>query len=120
GRPRGLSGGAASPVCPAGPPAPPPRPRPALRAAALLLAGGLLAAAAAAAEADVAGSLDARYFHRNWRRSDGLPGNSVYAIAQTADGYLWIGTENGLARFDGHRFTRYGDRQPQVFRSRLV
>lgn len=36
---------------------------------------------------------------------DGLPHNSVRALAQTADGYLWIGTEGGLVRFDGVRFT---------------
>ena len=40
-----------------------------------------------------------------WQRRQGLPQSSVNAIAQTADGYLWIGTEEGLARFDGVRFT---------------
>lgn len=39
---------------------------------------------------------------------DGLPQNSVQAIAQTADGYLWLGTKGGLVRFDGVRFTTYG------------
>lgn len=34
---------------------------------------------------------------------DGLPHNNVEAIAQTPDGYLWLGTQNGLARFDGRR-----------------
>jgi diguanylate cyclase (GGDEF)-like protein len=97
--------------------------------AALLLTCGLTAAAAATtasaavaarAGAGAPGSLDSRYFQRNWRRGDGLPGNSVYAIAQAADGYLWIGTENGLARFDGQRFIAYGARPSEVFRSRLV
>jgi signal transduction histidine kinase/ligand-binding sensor domain-containing protein len=37
----------------------------------------------------------------------GLPNSSVTAIAQTADGYLWVGTYNGLARFDGERFVRF-------------
>ena len=37
----------------------------------------------------------------------GLPNSSVTAIAQTADGYLWVGTYNGLARFDGKRFVRF-------------
>ena len=36
--------------------------------------------------------------------SDGLPSGSVYAIVQDADGYLWVGTRNGLCRFDGTRF----------------
>lgn len=40
-----------------------------------------------------------------WQTADGLPQNSVQAIVQTRDGYLWIGTQDGLARFDGVRFT---------------
>jgi signal transduction histidine kinase/ligand-binding sensor domain-containing protein len=39
-----------------------------------------------------------------WTTSSGLPQNSVTALAQTRDGYLWIGTFGGLARFDGVRF----------------
>jgi len=35
----------------------------------------------------------------------GLPQNSVQAIAQTTDGYIWLGTQQGVARFDGARFT---------------
>jgi diguanylate cyclase (GGDEF)-like protein len=95
-------------------------------AAALALGCGLSALSAlsaattASAGAGGPGSIDARYFERDWRRGDGLPGNSVYAIAQAADGYLWIGTENGLARFDGQRFVAVGARAPNVFRSRLV
>ena len=41
---------------------------------------------------------------RIWRSEDGLPDNRVQAIAQTQDGYLWIGTPSGLAKFDGVRF----------------
>jgi len=44
-----------------------------------------------------------------WQTSDGLPGNTVTAIQQTPDGYLWIGTFNGLARFDGVRFKVFGE-----------
>ena len=39
-----------------------------------------------------------------WSVGDGLPDNSVTSLAQTRNGYLWIGTLNGLARFDGVRF----------------
>lgn len=39
-----------------------------------------------------------------WNTENGLPQNSVQAIAQTPDGYLWIATRDGLARFDGIRF----------------
>ena len=41
-----------------------------------------------------------------WQVEDGLPDNSVNAIVQTPDGYLWGGTFNGLVRFDGLRFQR--------------
>ncbi len=40
-----------------------------------------------------------------WKREDGLPDNSVNVLLQTRDGYMWIGTEDGLLRFDGVRFT---------------
>jgi ligand-binding sensor domain-containing protein/two-component sensor histidine kinase len=47
------------------------------------------------------------YVSRIWRTQDGLPENRIRAISQTADGYLWIGTSGGLARFDGVRFVVY-------------
>lgn len=40
-----------------------------------------------------------------WGTADGLPQSSVIAITQTHDGYLWLGTLNGLVRFDGQSFT---------------
>jgi ligand-binding sensor domain-containing protein len=46
-----------------------------------------------------------QYVLDTWQTADGLPENSAVAIARTPDGYLWIGTEEGLARFDGVRFT---------------
>ena len=42
-----------------------------------------------------------------WTSETGLPDSSVAAIAQTPDGYLWVGTYNGLARFDGVRFVTF-------------
>ena len=42
----------------------------------------------------------------HWRVKDGLPGDSVLALAQAADGQLWIATLGGLAHYDGVRFTR--------------
>lgn len=45
------------------------------------------------------------YLHRTWTRESGLPDNQIRAIQQSRDGYLWIGTRRGLARFDGLRFT---------------
>src|SRR5581483_1257926 len=46
-----------------------------------------------------------QYVHRVWQTEQGLPQNTVFAIAQTPDGYLWVGTQEGLGRFDGVRFT---------------
>lgn len=49
----------------------------------------------------------ASYSKTTWTQKDGLPQDAVSAIAQTGDGYLWLGTEEGLARFDGYEFTVY-------------
>ncbi len=54
----------------------------------------------------------ARFIVDQWRVDDGLPQNTVTAIAQDARGYLWIATRKGLARFDGVHFqqiARVGD-----------
>ena len=40
-----------------------------------------------------------------WATEKGLPPGDVFAVAQDIDGYLWLGTPNGLIRFDGSRFT---------------
>jgi ligand-binding sensor domain-containing protein/signal transduction histidine kinase len=45
------------------------------------------------------------YGRRVWQSADGLPENTVQALAQTRDHYLWIGTTGGLVRFDGVHFT---------------
>jgi ligand-binding sensor domain-containing protein len=42
-----------------------------------------------------------------WQTEAGLPHNAVTAVLQTRDGYLWLGTSNGLARFDGVRFATF-------------
>lgn len=45
------------------------------------------------------------YVHDLWTVRDGLPQNNVHVIHQTQDGFLWVGTEEGMARFDGKYFT---------------
>ena len=45
-----------------------------------------------------------QYGHTAWRVQDGFFDGAPWSIAQTADGYLWIGGANGLLRFDGVRF----------------
>ena len=48
------------------------------------------------------------YLVRQWRMRDGLPQNSVNDIVQADDGYLWLATFGGLARFDGTQFDVFG------------
>jgi ligand-binding sensor domain-containing protein len=46
----------------------------------------------------------ASYTRTVWEASAGLPQNSVQTVLQTRDGYIWLGTEEGLVRFDGEKF----------------
>jgi ligand-binding sensor domain-containing protein len=49
-------------------------------------------------------SLDvSQYAHTSWKTREGFPKAAIYSIAQTPDGYLWLGTEVGVFRFDGVR-----------------
>jgi signal transduction histidine kinase/ligand-binding sensor domain-containing protein len=45
-----------------------------------------------------------QYTRSVWTQQQGLPQDTIRAIAQTTDGYLWLGTDDGLARFDGYDF----------------
>jgi ligand-binding sensor domain-containing protein len=49
----------------------------------------------------------AEYLIKNWSTVDGLPDTTVRAITQDRDGYLWVGTGGGIARFDGIRFRSF-------------
>src|SRR5258705_4967234 len=53
-----------------------------------------------------------QYLHDSWKTERGLPGGSITAIAQTSDGYLWIGTDKGLVRFDGLNFHQFERAHP--------
>jgi signal transduction histidine kinase/ligand-binding sensor domain-containing protein/CheY-like chemotaxis protein len=46
----------------------------------------------------------AEYTRTVWEAGDGLPVNTVHTVLQTRDGYIWLGTEEGLVRFDGVKF----------------
>jgi signal transduction histidine kinase/ligand-binding sensor domain-containing protein len=52
------------------------------------------------------------YSRQRWGNDNGFPGGPVSAIAQTSDGYLWIGTEKGLLRFDGSNFQLFKQATP--------
>src|SRR5215471_586891 len=45
--------------------------------------------------------------HQAWTSENGLPQNSVHAVFQSRDGYLWIATEGGIVRFNGIEFKLY-------------
>ncbi len=66
-----------------------------------MAAGLIIAANAKALDPNRAIS---QYVHDHWGSEQGFPRGAVYAMTETADGYLWIGTEAGLVRFDGLEF----------------
>jgi ligand-binding sensor domain-containing protein/signal transduction histidine kinase len=61
-----------------------------------------------------------QYTSHTWQTGDGLPHNLVQAIAQTRDGYLWVGTAEGLARFDGMNFTTFDAKNTQEIRNSSI
>ena len=62
----------------------------------------------------------ADYLVDTWDTENGLPGSTVTAIAQTPDGYLWVGTYAGLARFDGVRFVTFDpSNKPELSQARV-
>jgi len=67
-------------------------------------------ASSARANDGTAGILDgARAFtFQSWQKEQGLPQTPVRALTQTQDGYIWIGSDDGLARFDGLNFVPFG------------
>jgi len=63
----------------------------------------------------------AQYRFTQWTADTGLPHSSVRGIVQTPDGYLWVATLNGLARFDGVRFKVYDkSTTPEISSSRFI
>jgi ligand-binding sensor domain-containing protein/signal transduction histidine kinase len=69
-----------------------------------LLFGIVLLCLSANARALDPDRLPSQYVRQQWIAGSSFPGGAVNAIAQTADGYLWIGTDKGLMRFDGFTF----------------
>jgi len=61
------------------------------------------------------------WFTRVWKTDDGLPNNNIHAIVQGQDGYLWVGTPEGVMRFDGNQFTKFpltdfsGEDDPSIY-----
>jgi ligand-binding sensor domain-containing protein/signal transduction histidine kinase len=61
-----------------------------------------------------------RYQQYVWRLQQGLPQNSVNAFTGTRDGYLWLATFEGVARFDGVRFTVFDHSNTPAFKSNQI
>src|SRR5688500_13280276 len=74
----------------------------------------LLLASAPALALDPTRSIT-QYDQHAWATTEGLPQSTILALAQTRDGYLWIGTEEGLVRFDGVRFTVFDTANTEGF-----
>ena len=70
---------------------------------------------AASMALQAAGETPPHYLARVRQVEDGLPGNDVTSVLQTHDGYIWVGTRSGLARFDGAHFTVFdGSNTPEM------
>lgn len=59
----------------------------------------------------VGNSGETPFVFRSWQREQGLPENYVRALAQTLDGYIWVGTDEGVIRFDGVNFFSLGPQE---------
>ncbi|MBE3072707.1 MAG: hypothetical protein IMZ67_06995, partial [Acidobacteria bacterium] len=93
------------------------------RPAAACLLGAIAAGAALTGQpalADERVRAITQYNQRSWQAEAGLPQLSVQAIAQTRDGYLWIGTQEGVVRFDGARFVVFDKSNTAAMRRNSV
>lgn len=73
----------------------------------------------------LAGALDPHYplrhyGYQSWQTDDGLPQNTVHAVLQTRDGFLWFATDAGLVRFDGVQFSVYDRANTAQLRSNSI
>jgi len=85
-----------------------------------MLAILIVASTAGRASANPRMDLSSQFDERTFTVRDGLPQATVQAITQTRDGYLWVGTDGGLARFDGHRFKTWTSRDTDSLRIPMI
>ena len=79
-----------------------------LRTACLMIYAGLLMSLGAVLSSFPAAAQTADYLvKQNWGVADGLEQQTVQAIARDSRGFVWVGTLDGLSRFDGRRFTNF-------------
>ena len=63
---------------------------------------------------------EGQYVHQQWHAADGLPQETVQALTRSSEGYIWAGTQDGLARYDGHRFTLFHPNNTPALKSRWI
>ena len=81
----------------------------------------LVVAVAPAATVSAESRVSDEFAVQLWDALRGLPHNSVSAITQTRDGYLWLGTYGGVARFDGVKFDQFNSKtNPEAFDDNIV
>src|SRR5438477_5267777 len=61
-----------------------------------------------------------QYVHDVWQVENGLPGNVLFAVAQTPEGYIWMGTEKGIVRFDGVNFVIFDKSNTSAIRNNYI
>ncbi|MGQ9896691.1 MAG: ligand-binding sensor domain-containing protein [Acidobacteriota bacterium] len=61
-----------------------------------------------------------QYVRQVWTVNEGLPTNAIFTILQTHDGYIWVGTHEGLARFDGVHFTVFNHQNTPILSNNRV
>lgn len=61
-----------------------------------------------------------QFLHTSWQTAEGLPQNSISSIVQTRDGYLWLGTYEGLVRFDGVTFTVFDSGNTSAIKNNYI
>ncbi len=81
----------------------------------LLMAGRLWGG-----QTNLMGGVSGDYIVTSWHIRDGLPSDRVRAVLQTREGYIWVATFNGIARFDGVQFQQFNDANTPELRNNLV
>jgi PAS domain S-box-containing protein len=87
------------------------------RTLALVIASTLSFVAAVPVSALDAAKRPGQYVQDSWDAEDGMPAGWLNALVQAADGELWVGTQEGVARFDGVRFVHYNKQNTPAFKS---